>query len=103
MVIFIYIVLIFITTLFILQLSPITFFKGTKNLVKTGGKREKPEKEEDKKPSTENNNNVVIIPEGADKSKDESGCGSVVNSIGAMFGVMMMVASITINKKKVGK
>ncbi len=33
-VIFIYIILIFITTAFILQLSPITFFKGTKNLVK---------------------------------------------------------------------
>ncbi len=33
-VICIYIVLIFITTAFILQLSPITFFKGTKNLVK---------------------------------------------------------------------
>ena len=32
-VIFIYIILIFITTAFILQLSPITFFKGTKNLV----------------------------------------------------------------------
>lgn len=32
-VIFIYIVLIFITTAFILQLSPVTFFKGTKNLV----------------------------------------------------------------------
>ena len=31
-VIFIYIVLIFITALFILQLSPVTFFKGTKNL-----------------------------------------------------------------------
>ena len=49
MVIFIYIVLIFITTLFILQLSPITFFKGTKNLVKTGGKREKEDKEKDDK------------------------------------------------------
>ena len=35
-VIFIYIVLIFITSAFILQLSPITFFKGTKNLVKPG-------------------------------------------------------------------
>ena len=34
-VIFIYAVLIFITTAFILQLSPLTFFKGTKNLVKT--------------------------------------------------------------------
>lgn len=35
-VIFIYIVLIFITLAFILQFSPITFFKGTKNLVKSG-------------------------------------------------------------------
>jgi len=33
-VIFIYIVLIFITALFIFQISPITFFKGTKNLAK---------------------------------------------------------------------
>lgn len=37
-VIFIYIILIFVTTAFILQLSPITFFKGTKNLVKPGKK-----------------------------------------------------------------
>ncbi|MBR2855324.1 DUF87 domain-containing protein [Candidatus Saccharibacteria bacterium] len=36
-VIVIYIVLIFITSLFILQLSPVTFFKGTKNL----GKRQR--------------------------------------------------------------
>ena len=35
-VIFIYILLIFITLAFILQLSPITMFKGTKNLVKNG-------------------------------------------------------------------
>ena len=35
-VIFIYIVLIFITAAFILQISPLTFFKGTKNLVKPG-------------------------------------------------------------------
>jgi len=33
-VIFIYLVLIFITTLFILQLSPVTLFKGTKNAAK---------------------------------------------------------------------
>jgi len=33
-VIFIYIILIFITTAFLLQLSPVTFFKGTKNMVK---------------------------------------------------------------------
>ena len=39
-VIFIYILLIFVTTAFILQLSPITFFKGTKNLVKPGKKLE---------------------------------------------------------------
>lgn len=37
-VIFIYIVLIFITTAFILQLSPVTFFKSTKNLVKPSKK-----------------------------------------------------------------
>ena len=37
-VIFIYILLVFITLAFILQLSPITMFKGTKNLVKTGKK-----------------------------------------------------------------
>ena len=35
-VIFIYVVLIFITLAFILQISPITLFKGTTNLVKTG-------------------------------------------------------------------
>lgn len=35
-VIFIYIVLIFITLAFILQISPITLFKGTTNMVKTG-------------------------------------------------------------------
>ena len=34
-VIFIYLVLIFITTAFIIQVSPITMFKGTKNLVKS--------------------------------------------------------------------
>ncbi|MBR2994650.1 DNA translocase FtsK 4TM domain-containing protein [Candidatus Saccharibacteria bacterium] len=38
-VIFIYLVLIFITTAFIIQVSPITMFKGTKNLVKSGKKR----------------------------------------------------------------
>ena len=42
-VIIIYIVLIFITSLFILQLSPVTFFKGTKNL----GKRTKSAPTED--------------------------------------------------------
>lgn len=35
-VIFIYLVLIFITLAFILQISPITLFKGTTNMVKTG-------------------------------------------------------------------
>ena len=48
-VIFIYIVLIFITTAFILQLSPVTFFKGTKNLVKSGGRRTSSDESDDKK------------------------------------------------------
>ena len=39
-VIFIYILLIFITTAFILQLSPVTLFKGTKNLVRPNKKTE---------------------------------------------------------------
>lgn len=47
-VIFIYIVLIFITTAFILQLSPVTFFKGTKNLVKSGKTKTKAEKTNNK-------------------------------------------------------
>ena len=42
-VIVIYIVLAFITAAFILQLSPITFFKGTKNLITTGKKGEETE------------------------------------------------------------
>lgn len=48
-VIFIYAVLIFITTAFILQLSPITFFKGTKNLVHQNKKVEQPESTGSKK------------------------------------------------------
>ena len=48
-VIFIYIVLIFITTAFILQLSPVTFFKGTKNLVKHSPKEKSAEAPVDKK------------------------------------------------------
>lgn len=48
-VIFIYIILVFITTAFILQLSPVTFFKGTKNLVKTNKKVEQPAEENGKK------------------------------------------------------
>ncbi len=47
-VIIIYMVLIFITLAFILQLSPITLFKGTKNLVKTGKKSPK-DSEDDQK------------------------------------------------------
>ncbi|MDO4760048.1 MAG: DNA translocase FtsK 4TM domain-containing protein [Candidatus Saccharibacteria bacterium] len=38
--ILIYVILIFITVLFILQLSPLTFFKGTKNLLKSNKKVE---------------------------------------------------------------
>ena len=47
-VIFIYIILIFITTAFILQLSPLTFFKGTKNLVKHSKTQEREEKKDKK-------------------------------------------------------
>ena len=48
-VIFIYIILIFITTAFILQLSPVTFFKGTKNLVKHSDRVNQPEEKKNKK------------------------------------------------------
>ena len=48
-VIFIYIILIFITTAFLLQLSPVTFFKGTKNLVKTGKASTQAEEKTNKK------------------------------------------------------
>ena len=48
-VIFIYIILIFITMAFILQLSPVTFFKGTKNLVKHSDKVNQPEEKKNKK------------------------------------------------------
>ena len=47
-VIFIYIILIFITTAFILQLSPVTFFKGTRNLTKHS-KNSSQEPKKDKK------------------------------------------------------
>ncbi len=48
-VIFIYIVLIFITTAFILQISPVTMFKGTKNLVKPGKKSATTDDDQSKK------------------------------------------------------
>lgn len=48
-VIFIYIVLIFITGLFILQLSPVTFFKGTKNLAKRDKTKSKSEADDEPK------------------------------------------------------
>ncbi len=48
-VIFIYIILIFITLAFILQLSPITMFKGTKNMIKPGKKPASDEEESGKK------------------------------------------------------
>ena len=48
-VIFIYIILIFITTMFILQISPLTFFKGTRNLMRPGKKREESTSEDGKK------------------------------------------------------
>ena len=48
-VIFIYIVLIFITTLFILQLSPVTLFKGTKNITHRTKNAEPKESKKDKR------------------------------------------------------
>ena len=48
-VIFIYIVLIFITTAFILQISPITMIKGTRNMVRPGKKVKTEEADGDKK------------------------------------------------------
>ena len=48
-VIFIYVVLIFITGLFILQLSPVTFFKGTKNLAKRDKSKVKAESDDEPK------------------------------------------------------
>ena len=48
-VILIYIVLILITAAFILQISPVTFFKGTKNIVKPGKKAATDDEEPKKK------------------------------------------------------
>ena len=48
-VIFIYIVLIFVTTLFILQLSPVTLFKGTKNITHRVKNTEPKDAKKDKK------------------------------------------------------
>ncbi|MBR2708946.1 DUF87 domain-containing protein [Candidatus Saccharibacteria bacterium] len=48
-VICIYILLIFITLAFILQISPITMFKGTKNMVKPGKKSANGDEDDDKK------------------------------------------------------
>ncbi len=48
-VILIYLVLVLITSAFILQLSPVTFFKGTKNLVKPGAKKSSSEEDSPKK------------------------------------------------------
>ena len=45
-VVFVYLILIFVTILFILQLSPMTFFTGTKNFVKQSKKGVHGEKEE---------------------------------------------------------
>ena len=46
--------------------------------------------------------NVVVGNNSAVASTEESGCGSVMNSIGIIFGVTALAASVTI-KNKVGK
>jgi hypothetical protein len=61
------------------------------------------EKEEEEQTSSTENNNVVVIPGGADSEAKRFSCGSVVNSTNIMFCIMLMAASVIINKKKVGK
>ena len=63
------------------------------------------EKEEDKTPSTDSGNNVIIIPGGADDATEEKGCGSAIMGSNAIFGALLMTATVAImmNKKKVGK
>ena len=73
-VIFIYLILIFITTAFILQLSPVTFFKGTKNLVKQNKNKERPEKVNNKLGELEIKvNSGLDAPEAAPVSKIQKG------------------------------
>lgn len=68
-VIFIYIILIFITLAFILQISPITFFKGTKNLVKPNKKSAQPEKADNKLGQLEIKVNSSLTPAEPAKAK----------------------------------
>ena len=81
-VIFIYIVLIFITILFILQVSPVTLFKGTKNMAK----REKGEAAEKSNRNKSNkygdleikvNSGVDAISEASDKSPATKRLGKI--------------------------
>ena len=72
-VIFIYILLIFITTAFILQLSPITFFKGTKNLVKNNKKVEQPAENNKKLGQLEIKVNSSLAPTNQEPPKKQKG------------------------------
>ncbi len=72
-VIFIYILLIFITTAFILQLSPLTFFKGTKNLVKNNKKVEQPAENNKKLGQLEIKVNSSLAPASQEPPKKQKG------------------------------
>ena len=72
-VIFIYIILIFITAAFILQLSPVTFFKGTKNLVKKNNKVEQNEEGGKKLGQLEIKVNSSLAPAKEEPPKKQKG------------------------------
>ena len=72
-VIVIYIILIFITLAFILQLSPAAFFRGAKNIAKTNKKSAKEEDEEDEEKGQLEIKVNSGLPEVADKAPKKGG------------------------------
>ncbi|MBR2726016.1 DNA translocase FtsK 4TM domain-containing protein [Candidatus Saccharibacteria bacterium] len=81
-VIFIYIVLIFITTAFIFQISPVTLFKGTKNLAK----REKTEAAEktDRKKNNKYGSLEIKVNSGIEASEESTGKTPAMKRLGKM-------------------
>lgn len=81
-VIFIYIVLIFITTAFIFQISPVTLFKGTKNLAK----REKTEAAEktDRKKNNKYGSLEIKVNSGIEASEEPTGKTPAMKRLGKM-------------------
>ncbi len=83
-VVIIYIVLIFITLAFILQVSPLTLFKDTKNLVHTTKKPDKPEKKpEEKSGHLEIKVNSGVAAAAAEPAKAKGGMMSKFHKIEA--------------------